>query len=82
MVRGRWEAYSERKKMAKNESGQATCPGCSSQHVRVTSRKDNFRPRLHTGNLQADLTPISVTVTYQCQDCGHESSETVPLMRE
>ena len=71
-----------RKKMAEKEPNQATCPGCSAQHVRVTSRKNNFRPRANTGNLQADLTPISVTVTYQCQDCAHEWSETVPPMRE
>jgi hypothetical protein len=68
--------------MAEKEPNQATCPGCSGQRIRVTSRKNNFRPWSHTGNLQADLTPISVTVTYQCQDCGHEWSETAPLLRE
>jgi uncharacterized Zn finger protein len=57
------------------------CPSCSSNNVRVVNQKDNFRPRSHTGNLRADLTPISVTVTYKCQNqgCGHEWSETNPL---
>jgi hypothetical protein len=68
--------------MPEKEPNQASCSGCSGQRVRVTSRRNNSRPRAHTGNLQADLTPISVTVTYQCQDCGHEWSETVPPMRE
>ena len=68
--------------MAEKEPNQATCPGCSGQRIRATIRKNNFRPRSHTGNLQADLTPVSVTVTYQCQDCGHEWSETAPLLRE
>jgi DNA-directed RNA polymerase subunit RPC12/RpoP len=62
--------------MAENEPDQVTCPGCSSQNVRVATRRNNFRPRSQTANLQADPTPISVTVTYRCQDCGHEWSET------
>jgi hypothetical protein len=65
--------------MAEKEPAKPTCPGCSSQNVRVASRKNDFRPRSHTGNLQADLTPISVTATYQCQDCGHQWSQTAPL---
>jgi DNA-directed RNA polymerase subunit RPC12/RpoP len=65
-----------RKKLAEKDPDQVTCPACSSRNARAASRKDNFRPRSHTGNLQADLTPISVTVTYRCRDCGHEWSET------
>jgi DNA-directed RNA polymerase subunit RPC12/RpoP len=67
--------------MAEKEPDKPACPGCSSKNVRVASRKNDFRPRSHTGNLQTDLTPISVTVTYQCQDCGHQWSETAPLRR-
>ena len=65
-------------KMAEKVSDKETCPSCSSHNVRVVSRKNNLRPRLQTGNLQTDLTPISITVTYkgQNQDCGHEWSET------
>jgi hypothetical protein len=70
----------ERKKeeMAEKEPGKVPCPRCSSGNVRIVSRKDNFRPRLHTGNLRSDLTPISTTVNYKCQEqnCGHEWSET------
>ena len=70
----------ERKKeeMAEKEPGKVTCPRCASGNVRVVSRKDNLRPRLHTGNLRSDLTPISTTVNYKCQDqnCGHEWNET------
>jgi hypothetical protein len=56
-----------------------TCPGCSSSNVCLVNRKDNFRPRSGTGNLKADLTPISTTVNYKCQDpnCGREWSETI-----
>jgi hypothetical protein len=66
---------------AEKEPDQVTCPDCSSHNVRVVSRKSNLRARSQTGNLQADLTPISATVTYRCQDqdCGHEWSETTPL---
>lgn len=65
-------------KMAEKESDKETCPSCFSHNVRVVSRNNNLRPRLQTGNLQTDLTPISTTVTYKCQneDCGHEWSET------
>ena len=65
--------------MAEKEPDRATCPGCSSHNVRVTGRKSNLRPRPQTGNLQTDLTPISTTVTYKCEDCGHEWGETTPL---
>ena len=63
---------------AKLKAHKVTCPHCSSGNVRVVSRKDNLRPRLHTGNLRSDLTPISTTVNYKCQDqnCGHEWNET------
>ena len=70
--------------MAEKEPDKVTCPSCSSHNVRVVSRKDNLRPRLQTGNLQTDLTPISTTVTYKCQnqDCGHEWSETTHRERD
>ena len=64
--------------MAEEEPDKATCPRCSSHNVRVMGRKSNLRPRPQTGNLQTDLTPISTTVTYKCQDCGHEWGETTP----
>jgi hypothetical protein len=66
--------------MAEKEP-QGACPNCSSQEVRVVSRKDNLRPRPQTGRLQTDLAPISTTVTYKCQnqDCGHEWNETTAL---
>jgi DNA-directed RNA polymerase subunit RPC12/RpoP len=67
--------------MAEKEPKNVTCPNCSSRPVGIVSRKDNYRPRSHTGNLKTDLTPISTSVTYKCQDqnCGHEWSETTPL---
>jgi DNA-directed RNA polymerase subunit RPC12/RpoP len=68
--------------MAEKEPDQVTCPGCSGKNVRVASRRSNYRPRSHTGNLQADLTPVSVTVAYRCQDCGHEWSATTEWLRE
>jgi DNA-directed RNA polymerase subunit RPC12/RpoP len=60
--------------MAEKESDPVTCPNCSSRNVRVLSQKENFRPWSRTGNLKTDLTPISTTVSYKCQDpnCGHE----------
>jgi len=68
----------EKKEMAEKEPSKVMCPRCSSGNARVVSRKDNFRPRLHTGNLWSDLAPISTTVNYKCQDqnCGHEWNET------
>jgi hypothetical protein len=73
----------ERKKeeMADKELGKVTCPRCSSGNVRILNCKDNFRPRLHTGNLRSDLTPISTTVNYKCQEpnCGQEWTETTCL---
>jgi DNA-directed RNA polymerase subunit RPC12/RpoP len=65
--------------MAEKEHEKPSCPRCSSQNAGVIGRKNNYRPRSHTGNLQADLTPISVTVTYRCSDCGHEWNETIKL---
>ena len=67
--------------MTEEKPDKVTCPNCSSYNVRVVSRRNNLRPRLQTGNLQTDLTPISSTVSYKCQDqaCGHEWSETTPL---
>ena len=67
--------------MAEKESDQVMCPGCSAHNVRLLSRKSNLRPRSQTGNLQTDLTPISTTLTYKCQnqDCGHEWNETTDL---
>lgn len=67
--------------MAEKEPDKVTCPSCSSRNVRVLSRKDNFRPRSQTGNLKTDLTPISTTVAFQCQDghCGHEWSDSASL---
>jgi hypothetical protein len=67
--------------MTEKEPDQVACPRCSSQDVRVVGRKDNLRPRSQTGNLRADLSPISTTVTYKCQnpDCGHEWNETTAL---
>jgi hypothetical protein len=64
--------------MAEKEPDMVVCPSCSSQDVRVVSRKNNLRPRSQTGNLQTDLTSISTTVSYQCQnrDCSHEWNET------
>jgi hypothetical protein len=71
----------EKKEMAEKEPVKVTYPSCSSGNVRIVSRKDNFRPRLQTGNLRTDLTPISNTVNYKCQEqnCGHEWSETACL---
>src|SRR5437879_13757117 len=73
---GRFLSMNENKNeepMAEKESDKVTCPSCSSRNVRVVSRKDNFRPRSQTGNLKTDLTPLSTTVSYSCQDqnCGH-----------
>ena len=65
--------------MAEKEPDKAACPRCSSPDVAVVSRKNDLRPRSQTGNLKTDLTPISTTVAYKCQDCGHEWSETSPL---
>ncbi len=67
--------------MAEKEPDKVTCPSCSSRNVCVMSRKDNFRPRSQTGNLKTDLTPLSTTVSYRCQDqnCGHEWSESTSL---
>lgn len=62
------------------EATPVACPTCSSREVRTVREKPNLRPRLHTGNLLTDLTPISVTVTHKCQnpDCGQEWSTTTP----
>ena len=67
--------------MAEKESDKVTCPRCSSRNVFVVSRKDNFRPRSQTGNLKTDLTAISTTVNYKCQDqnCRHEWSVTTSV---
>src|SRR6516225_10551122 len=57
--------------MAEKSADKVTCPRCSSQNVQLVSRKNNLRPRSQTGNFKTDLTPISTTVTYKCQDkCG------------
>jgi hypothetical protein len=71
----------KKEEIAEEEPDKLSCPSCSSRSVRVVSRKDNYRPLSQTGNLRTDLTPISTTVTYKCQDktCGHEWSETTPL---
>jgi hypothetical protein len=80
-----WECVmdteNKKEEITVEEPSQVTCPRCSSRRVRVVSRKDNYRPRSQTGNLRTDLTPISTTVTYKCQDqtCGQEWSETSPL---
>ena len=69
--------------MAEKNADKVTCPICSSHNVQIVSKKNNLRPRSQTGNLKTDLTPISTTVTYKCQDkCGHEWSETTPLRME
>jgi hypothetical protein len=75
------DTESKKQKIPEKEPEKVTCLGCSSRNVRVVSRKDNYRPRSQTGNLRTDLTPISSTMTYKCQDqsCGHEWSETTPL---
>jgi hypothetical protein len=67
--------------MAEKESDKVMCPACSSHNVCLLSQKSNLRPRSQTGNLQTDLTPISTTLTYKCQnqDCGHEWNETTDL---
>jgi DNA-directed RNA polymerase subunit M/transcription elongation factor TFIIS len=64
--------------MAEKEPDKATCPRCSAHNARVVGRKANLRPRPQTGDLRADLTPVSTTVTYECHDCGHGWDETVP----
>jgi len=63
--------------MAEKEPDKVKCPSCSSRNARVVRREDNFRPRSQTGNLKTDLTPLSTTVSYRCQDqnCGHEWSD-------
>jgi hypothetical protein len=67
--------------MAEKEPEGVACLRCYCQDVRVVSRKNNLRPRLQTGRLETDLTPVSTTVTYKCQNpaCGHEWNETTAL---
>lgn len=64
--------------MAETEPDKRTCPRCSAHNARVAGQKGNLRPRPQTGNLRADLTPVSTTVSYECPDCGHGWYETVP----
>lgn len=66
--------------MIEQETEKAVCPTCSARNVRVVNRKNNYRPWPQTGNLRTDLTPVSITLTYQCQNkaCGHEWTETCP----
>jgi hypothetical protein len=66
--------------MAEKESERVKCPVCSSPAGRAVNEHAVFRPRSQTGNLKTDLTPVSITLTYRCQDqaCGHEWNAITP----
>jgi hypothetical protein len=65
--------------MADQQPNPVQCPQCSSKDVFVVNQTNNLRPRPQTGNLRADMTPISTTLTYKCANttCGYTWSATI-----